>query len=85
MLPLLFKFYLPVQVVCSCKTANALMRLKNTHREKTLSNKTTALRKSTNMGVWATGTLNELFTRGSWTEKSFLKNKLVIAKLRSLW
>ena len=41
------------------------MRLKNTHREKTPSNKTAALRKSTNMGVWATGTLNELFIRGS--------------------
>ena len=41
------------------------MRLKNTHREKTLSNKTTTLRKSTNMDVWATGTLNELFTGGS--------------------
>ena len=56
MLPLLFKFYLPVQVVCSCKTANALKRLKNTHREKTPSNKTIALRKSKDMGVWATGT-----------------------------
>ena len=85
MLPLLFKFYLPVQVACSCKTANALKRLKNTHREKTPSNKTTALRKSTNMGVWATGTLNKLFIRDSWTEKKIQKNKLVIAKLRSLW
>ena len=65
MLPLLFKFYLPVQVLCSCKTANALKRLKNTNKKKTLSYKTTALRKSTNMGVWTTGTLNELFIRGS--------------------
>ena len=64
MLPLLFKFYLPVQVLCSCKNANPLKRLKNTHREKTLSNETTALRKSTNMDVWATGRLNELFIRG---------------------
>ena len=36
-----FKFYLPVQILftCCCKTANALKRLKNTHREKTSSNK----------------------------------------------
>ena len=65
MLPLVFKFCLPVQVLCSCKTANTLKRLKNTHREKTPSNKSTVLRKSTNMGVWATGTLNELFIRVS--------------------
>ena len=29
------------------------------------SNKTPAIRKSTNMGVWAVGTLNQLFIRGS--------------------
>ena len=40
-------------------------RIKDTHREKTPSNKTPALRKSTNMGVWAVGTLNQLFIRGS--------------------
>ena len=38
---------------------------KDTHREKAPSNKTPALRKSTNMGVWAVGTLNQLFIRGS--------------------
>ena len=38
---------------------------KDTHREKALSNKTPALRKSTNMGVWAVGTSNQLFIRGS--------------------
>ena len=41
---------------------------KDTHRENTLSNKTPALRKSknsTNMSVWAVGTLNQLFIRGS--------------------
>ena len=65
MLPFVFKLYLPVLVLCSCKTANTLKRLKNTYREKTPSNKTTVLRKSTNMGVWAPGTLNELFIRGS--------------------
>ena len=39
--------------------------LKDTHREKAPSNKTPALRKSTNMGVWAVATLNRLFTRSS--------------------
>ena len=33
--------------------------------KKAPSNKTPALRKSTNMGVWAVGTLNQLFIRGS--------------------
>ena len=32
--------------------------LKDTHREKAPSNKTPALRKSTNMGAWAVVTLN---------------------------
>ena len=39
--------------------------LKDTHRGKAPSNKTPTLRKSTNMGVWAVGTLNQLFIRGS--------------------
>ena len=39
---------------------------KDTPREKVRSNKTPALRKSTNMGIWAVGTLNQLFIiRGS--------------------
>ena len=38
---------------------------KDTHREKAPSYKTPAIRKSTNMGVWAVGTLNQLFIRGS--------------------
>ena len=41
---------------------------KDTHREKAPSNKSPALRKSTNMDVWAVGTLNQLFIRGSYTE-----------------
>ena len=41
------------------------IQIKDTHREKAPSNKTPALRKSTNMGVWAVGTLNQLFIRGS--------------------
>ena len=37
----------------------------NFHREKAPSNKTLALRNSTNMSVWAVDTLSQLFTRGS--------------------
>ena len=39
--------------------------IKDTHREKAPANKTPALRKSTNTGVWAVGTLSQLFIRGS--------------------
>ena len=35
--------------------------LKDTHKDKTPSYKTPALRKNTNMCVWAVGTLNQLF------------------------
>ena len=38
---------------------------KDTHRGKVPSNIPPELRKSTNMGVWAVGTLNQSFTRGS--------------------
>ena len=38
------------------------LTFKDTHREK---EKTPALRKSTNMGVCAVGTLNQLLIRGS--------------------
>ena len=34
--------------------------LKGTHREKAPSNKTPALRKGTNMGIWAVCILNQL-------------------------
>ena len=49
----------------SLKIKFILKLVKDTHREKAPSNKTPALRKSTNMGVWAVGTLNQLFIRGS--------------------
>ena len=39
--------------------------IKDTHREKAPSNKTQAFTKSTHMGVWAVGTLNQWFIRGS--------------------
>ena len=39
---------------------------KDTHSEKAPSNKTSALTKSTNMGItWVVGTSNQLFKRGS--------------------
>ena len=38
---------------------------KDTYREKAPSNKTPALTKSTNMGIWVVGTSNQLFIRGS--------------------
>ena len=41
-------------------------RVKDTLREKGSSNKTLALRKSTNMDVWAVAILNQLFIRGYW-------------------
>ena len=37
----------------------------DTHREKAPSNKTPALTKSTNMGIWVVGTSNQLFKGGS--------------------
>ena len=52
----------------NCSIFNSIIWFKDTHREKAPSNKTPALRKSTNMGVWAVGTLNQLFIRGSLTE-----------------
>ena len=41
------------------------VNIKDTHREKASSNKTPALRKSTNIGVWAVGKLNQLFKKVS--------------------
>ena len=38
--------------------------VKNTHREKVPSNETLVLTKSTNMGIWVVGTLNQLFISG---------------------
>ena len=44
---------------------SADLHFKDIHREIAPSNKTPPLRKSTNMGVWAVDTLNQLFIRGS--------------------
>ena len=39
--------------------------IKGTHREKTPSNKTPVLAKSTNMGIWVVDRTNQVFVRGS--------------------
>ena len=44
---------------------NLLNLIKDTYREKAPSNKTPALTKSTNMGIWFVVTSNQLFIRGS--------------------
>ena len=54
--------------------------LKDTDREKAPSNKTPALTKSTNMGAWVVGTLNQLFIRVLKLKQSFQKNKVVTGK-----
>ena len=43
----------------------AQKQIKDTHREKAPSNKTPALTKSANMGIWVFRTTNQLFIRGS--------------------
>ena len=47
--------------------------VKDSHWEKTLSNKTPVLIKCRNKGIWVVGTSNQLFIRGSWTETKFSK------------
>ena len=54
--------------------------IKDTHRENTRSSKTQALTKSINMDIWVIGALNQLFRRGSYTQLSFWKNKVIVGK-----
>ena len=49
------------------------IQVKDTDRENAPSNKTPALTKSMNMGIWVVGTTNQLFIRGSYTEIKFSK------------
>ena len=49
-------------LTCSKKSKRCF---KDTHKEKAPSNKTPALTKSTNMGIWVVGITNQLFIRGS--------------------
>ena len=44
---------------------NQWEHFKDTHRQKTPSNKTPAPAKSRNMGIWVAGTSNQLLLRGS--------------------
>ena len=48
-----------------CTALFPLWSLKDTHREKALSNETPALTKSTNMSIGLIGTTNQLFIRDS--------------------
>ena len=47
--------------------------IKDIHREKAPSNKTPALTKSMNMDSWLVVTSNQLFRKGSYSEKKFPK------------
>ena len=47
--------------------------LKDTHREKSSSNKTPALTKSMDMDIWVVVTSNQLLVRGSLSETKFSK------------
>ena len=49
----------------SLRNKKNIYHIRDTYREKVPSNKTSALREITNMGVWAVGTLSQLFIRGS--------------------
>ena len=58
--------------------------VEDTHKENIPSNTTQAVMGCINLDILKTGTLNELFVRGPYTQIIFLK-KLLMAKLRSLW
>ena len=57
--------------------------LKDTHGERTSSNKTEALMKSMNMYIWVSGIVNQVFIRGSYTPIRFSKKEVVSGKIRS--
>ena len=63
----------PNTKICSDFFLLSINSIKDTHKEKAPSNKTPVLRKSTNMGVWAVGTLSQFFIRGSYTETKLSK------------
>ena len=48
-------------------------RIKDTHREKTPSNKAQAFTESMNMYIWVVGKSNLIFVRGSYNEIRFSK------------
>ena len=65
---------------CDALLMTKRTNIEDTHREKAPSNKNPALTKSTNMGAWAVGKLNQLFIRGSFTETKLSKKKTVTGK-----
>ena len=46
-------------------------KFKDTHTENAPWNKTQALTKSMNVGIWVIGTSNQLFVRGSYAQINF--------------
>ena len=50
------------------------LSFKDTHRKNAPLNKTQALTKSVNMGIWKVGTSNHPFVGSSYTEIKFSKN-----------
>ena len=56
-----------------------------THRKNTPSSKNPALTKFMKIDVWVIDALSRPFLRGSHTQTKFLRNKLLVAKLRSFW
>ena len=57
-----------VKLIDFGRSKRVFPQFKDTHSENTPSNKTQALTKSMNMGIWVVGTSNQLFIRGSCTE-----------------
>ena len=64
-------------VVLRCSSKEVFLRIL---KEKTTSNKTPAVTKSTNLEIWVVSTSNQFFIRGSYTEKKNKKNKVVAGK-----
>ena len=56
---------------------NYQKQIKDTHSEKSPSNKTPALTKSMNMDIWVVGISNQLFLRGFSAETKFSKKNRV--------
>ena len=54
--------------------------IKDTHKENTPLNTTETLSKSMNMHLWAIGTSNQLFIRGSFPQTMFRKNEVVMTE-----
>ena len=73
MLELCFTLLCMLVLVRRELTGKPKRTINDTHREKAPSNKTQALIKSMNMGVWVIGILNQLFRRSSYNRIKFSK------------